>query len=77
MSLDQGPAPVKCTNLLNINPRGSVNKIKKQYLIFISNYKLDTQFWSPQYKKRELWRKAISVIINGVAEAVVFEVKLF
>ena len=51
VSLAQGPAAVKSTKLSNINPRSRVNEIKKQYLTLTPNYKLYTQFWSPQHKK--------------------------
>lgn len=43
----QYSAAVKSTKILNINPRGRVNKIKKQYLTFMQNYTLCTKFWSP------------------------------
>lgn len=74
--LSQGPAPVKSTKIGNINPRGRVNKINKQYLTFIPiiNYILRSGLRRP---KREPLIKIISIIINKIAEAVVFEVKLF
>lgn len=54
VSLSQGVASIKSRKILNINPRGMENKIRKQGVTFMPNNKLYTKFLSPQHKERVL-----------------------